>query len=162
MVEVHRVINARGPQGGARQRYPGRLLAPGEFVPPAGISAPPANDPDRLAEFDELIAEALNKSGAGAEGRAVKAAWRRFTLPSGGRSANPGEPRLHRPPAEALRPRRRRAGALTPRETASCKSDHEAIGELARKVLVHAVRNPPRRGRPRPAAPWRAGSCLRA
>ena len=37
VVEVGRVIDARGPQGRARQRYPGRLLAPGEFVPPAVV-----------------------------------------------------------------------------------------------------------------------------
>ena len=36
---------------------------------------------------------------------------------------------------KALRPCRRRAGALTPRETASCRSDHEATAEPARKVL---------------------------
>ena len=44
VVEVDRVGDASGPQGGALQvqrlRHPGRLLAPGEFVPPAVVGLP--------------------------------------------------------------------------------------------------------------------------
>ncbi|MCY4056894.1 MAG: hypothetical protein OXG44_02720 [Gammaproteobacteria bacterium] len=61
--------------------------------------------------------------------------WRRLTLRLAADLPNPGERRLRRPPAETLRPRRCRAGVLTPRDTAPCRSDHEPIGERWHKVL---------------------------
>ncbi len=70
VVEVGRVIDARGPQGRARQRYPGRLLAPGEFVPPAVV--------DFIGrQFDLDGAEGRR---ADSTGDAKRLAWRAVTM----------------------------------------------------------------------------------